>query len=332
VVTATSPDSLGIITVDTASDSGYYARGATVTFTALTQQFYTFDQWQVNGVNFGNSNPISIKIDSPKQVTATYKVVWGNQPFAYRAYMTEIDYLQPLDSTQINGLHIDSLPNTLVITPGTYSYHGFIYNMNTEGLYRFITSQYSDQQERIVYKNNLDALLSGMSWIATPGTTDLGLSEPEKTIKAMTSKLSIYCSGVSTWAIWVLQGKAQCRELDINNSRVNHTAFEVFRTDYNKWCYYDLNFNASFTINNIPLSFGELLNCTQNGTNYNITFLSNDAGVDLSNETQFGPGQDVYATSEYYSELLTSPITVNGITDSTSTFSGIINSLYPSTN
>jgi len=313
VQTAISPDSIGAITTDVAPDTGgYYARGTTVTFTAPYQQFYALDHWGVNGTPTGTSNSISLNITSPQTVTAVYNVLFASQPFSYRAYMTEVSILQPMDSSQTKGLNIDSLPNVLVIPPGKYFYDGFPYDMEKEGLYRFIMTNYTGQQERIVYKQSLDALLSAMSWIATPGVADLSLTNEQLDQKAMTSKLSIYCSIVTRWAMWELSGKATTREIDMLNANMSHSAFEVYRPEWNKWCYYDLEFNASFAKNGTPLSFGELACCIQNGIAYDTITLSNDAGVDIQNNTQFGIGQDITATQYNYSQL-TFPMTINNV-------------------
>ena len=307
VETATFPDSLGTITVDVSSDSGYYSRGTTVMYTAPYKQFYALDHWEVNGVNAGNANSVILSISESKHVIAIYKNLYSSQPYAYYAFMTSVIPIQP-DETPAAGT--PALPDSLIIPPGKYMYAGYQYDFSKEGLYRLMIS--SDQQERIVFRKNIDAVLSGISWIATGGTNDLGLSEAQKTIKAKTEKLSIYCSGVSSWANYLLSN------LGINSRVISfvgtesHDVIEVRRDDYQRWVVYDLNSNAYFSYNNTPLSFGEIVSAITNGSGYDVQLLANDASVDLRLDGQTF-GSDTHQTELYWNHLIVLPFLINTV-------------------
>ena len=57
---------------------------------------------------------------------------------------------------------------------------------------------------------------------------------------------------------------------------------EVYRHDFNKWVLYDLDNNAYFSANQIPLSLLEFHESIDKG-NYNIHFLADDTKNDISN-------------------------------------------------
>ncbi len=51
---------------------GWYNKNANATLTAPAFAGYTFSHWVVNGVNVGNTNPLIIPVNEPKNVVAQY--------------------------------------------------------------------------------------------------------------------------------------------------------------------------------------------------------------------------------------------------------------------
>ena len=59
----------------TVTGGGIYESGSTVTATAIPNEGYVFSHWLINGVNFGNSNPISGVLTADTAVVAVFQKV-----------------------------------------------------------------------------------------------------------------------------------------------------------------------------------------------------------------------------------------------------------------
>lgn len=59
----------------TVTGGGVYESGSTVTATAIPNEGYVFSHWLINGVNFGNSNPISGALTADTAVVAVFEKV-----------------------------------------------------------------------------------------------------------------------------------------------------------------------------------------------------------------------------------------------------------------
>lgn len=70
VATSASPPEGGIVT-----GGGTYESGSTVTVTATQNDGYVFSHWLINGVNFGNSNPISGALTADTAIVAVFEKV-----------------------------------------------------------------------------------------------------------------------------------------------------------------------------------------------------------------------------------------------------------------
>jgi hypothetical protein len=200
------------------------------------------------------------------------------------------------------------LPNKLIINPGLYNFEGVTYSLDKEGLYRFLSSQY---YQRIVYKNDVDALLSSICWIAAHGTANASESTAELTKMAINSKLSINCIATSIWAKSILDSQniksrivGGIKPSDPAANYNLHVIIEVWKDELNKWVVYDLDTNLSFNdkATDMPLSFIELSEAIKNN-NYKIVRLSADPVVDISGYDRNGA---------LWNELLISDGTVYG--------------------
>ncbi|WP_053001220.1 InlB B-repeat-containing protein [Kosmotoga pacifica] len=58
--------------IATISGEGWYASGQNVTLSAPSVSGYTFDHWEINGVNLGSSNPLTTTVSKPLMVKAVY--------------------------------------------------------------------------------------------------------------------------------------------------------------------------------------------------------------------------------------------------------------------
>lgn len=207
----------------------------------------------------------------------------NNHPFVYRAIFNNVTKINPMmEETSKN------LPDMLIIPPAKYYYFNQTYDLTKEGLYRFVHPLVENQQ-RIVYEKNIDALLSSVAWIYTHGNSDAGKDVKQLNNKALTSKIFGICLTISSWIQNVLSDNGiksrmvQTMTLDDWNTYDNgHTMIEIYRDDYGKWVVYDLDNNAYFVSNGLPLSLYEFVLSVKNN-NYDIIFISYDTKLDVSN-------------------------------------------------
>lgn len=157
-----------------------------------------------------------------------------------------------------------SLPRTLVIPPGIYRVHGRNYRLRDEGLYRFLFPGKSNYQ-RIVYRRDVRALLSGLSWISTHGSLDNLKPHSELRRLALTQKLIVTCGKIAEFGRQMLERVgirarlARTKTLQtLNTYDTGHVLLEVHLDG--KWTLVDLDCNRMFRRNGKRLS---LLECTE---------------------------------------------------------------------
>jgi hypothetical protein len=206
-----------------------------------------------------------------------------DNPVVYYAFL---DSLEPVAaSSNASQEATSALPDSLIIAPGVYLFHGNTFDMRREGLYRLISPKVENQQ-RIVYAGNVDALLSGMAWIHSHGNSDDFKNSAEMNRVALNAKVLATCSFVTEWAKELLESqgiktrKVMTLTLDAWNTWDNgHTLIEVYRSDYGRWVLYDLDNNAYFMRDGAPLSLLELTRVSSSD-DYEIKYLADDAVVD----------------------------------------------------
>ena len=206
----------------------------------------------------------------------------GNEPFVTHHLFLDVSFILPVEEA---GL---SLPEDLVISPGKYNFAGKIYDLEEAGLYRFIDVSNNRNEQRIVYKNNLNSFLSAIAWIVSHGNLDDDKSVAELTQKATKSKLFLTCGGITSWVSSLLnEVDIQSRQVssltlqEWNNYNNGHTMIEIFRPDYQKWILYDLDSNAYFLREGTPLSLVEFIDCLDEDS-YKIRYLAVDTKVAIS--------------------------------------------------
>ena len=207
-----------------------------------------------------------------------------NTPQAYFAYQTSINEI----IADLSLGDSEPLPDELLILPGHYAFQNLNYDLTKEGLYRFYLPEIENQQ-RIVFNGDIDSLLSSIAWIYSHGNSDNNKSIKELDDKVSHSKIFGTCDNISHWIKHILddqQIKSRVVQTltveDWNSYNNGHTMIEVYRHDFNKWVLYDLDNNAYFSANQIPLSLLEFYESI-NKENYNIHFLADDTKNDISN-------------------------------------------------
>lgn len=94
------------------------------------------------------------------------------------------------------------LPSSFVLDPGVYLYNGVQYDCSDQGFYRFWHPM-DDTQNRIVWAGDVEALMSGLSWLSVNGRADETLSLAAKTNTARTSKLRMLCGKTCEWVKYI---------------------------------------------------------------------------------------------------------------------------------
>lgn len=180
-----------------------------------------------------------------------------------------------------------ALPSELIIKPGFYTFNDQVYDLTHEGLYRFFIPQKTNQQ-RIVFKQDTEALISSLSWIVSHGNTDDSKNLEELNLQARESKLVLTCGTNIKWTQDILQSLGLKSRMVMgltldkwNNYDNGHTLIEVYRPEYNKWIVYDLDNDRKFSKNRQPLSFLELVENVNTG-DYEVEKISNSIRGDAS--------------------------------------------------
>lgn len=202
---------------------------------------------------------------------------YQNTPIVYHAYMADIHDAKTLTTT----VKAEKLPDMLVIPPGIYEFAGNAYNLSEEGLYRFLYPGIRNEQ-RIVYENDLNALLSGVAHITSHGNYDNFQFFDEKVNTALHRKLVLTCGHVSSFAHQILKERGIKSRLvcgttleERNTYNNGHSLIEVYKEDEHKWVLYDLDNNVMFTNGKENLSLFEFVQAVKTD-NYEMLYLAND--------------------------------------------------------
>jgi hypothetical protein len=162
----------------------------------------------------------------------------------------------------------------LVIEPGLYEIDGKSYLLS-EGLLRVVRPGGKNDQ-RIVYSQDVDKLLSSISWIHSHGNRDDGYGYKKLNRLATRQKLYLTCGPASDWAKTLLGSLGiEARVVttltlgELNQYDNGHTMLEVKR---GKWELYDID-NQNYFYKGHRLSLMEFLKVNQTGE-YEIRKLS----------------------------------------------------------
>ena len=206
-----------------------------------------------------------------------------NKPIVYHAFLEKIQMVDVVSNEDGN-----ELPDDLVIPKDKYIFSGNTYNLDKEGVYRFVSpGKYNIQ--RIVFEKDLNALLSSIAWIYSHGNNDDEKEYSEILQKAKSEKIFATCGTISNWSVQFLKEfgvKARIvavLTLDDWNSYDNgHILVEVYREELKKWILYDVDNDAFFSSNGIPLSLLEFVKKVRED-DYDIEFIARKNDIDISN-------------------------------------------------
>lgn len=206
------------------------------------------------------------------------------------------------------------IPDQLIIQPGTYNYLGDSYSLNKEGLYRTVRTDQNGVGgiQRIVYQNDIDALLSSLSWIMSQGYSDIPRTDLELKIRAKSSKLRLTCGPTSQWIKYILTSLniesrlVKTMTLDEwNYFDDGHALIEVWREKWGKWVVYDLTNDSYFKPKNggSPFSLIEFFQMVASD-NYEIIPLSLDTPFEMTAFRLDKPSySEVYGDIFYWEEM-----------------------------
>lgn len=170
--------------------------------------------------------------------------VFDKGPLAFYNNKTNI---QEIASTDQEG---QELTNNLIIKPGLYKIFGQSYDLQQEGLYRFILPG-SGNEQRIVYEHDVSSVISAIAWIFSHGNLDNGKKVQQLEKKALTEKLITTCGEISNFTQSILKEKNIDSRIvsgltaeERNGYDDSHVMIEVKEGE--KWKLYDLDNNAMF--------------------------------------------------------------------------------------
>ena len=242
-----------------------------------------------------------------------------------------------------NKMDASPLPDELIIPSGVYQFRGETFELQKEGLYRFMEVG-KEQQQRIVYKKDLYSLLSAISWIVSHGNSDHIYSLETRTELAKTRKLFMNCGGISAWAKSLLDGQS-IRSRIVYSTTLNnrnkfdngHVLIEVYHEYLRRWVVFDLDMNCYFTIDQKPISFIEFAYAVNSRLPYKIIPISRDILLDVSNfknkkgtDYAFVMERLLPLVRKWYRRVLQVPFIDNTFFDKDNRT--IIKELYPSRN
>ena len=207
----------------------------------------------------------------------------NNNPIVFHAFLEKIQIIEGVSNEDGKELSDD-----LVISKGKYIFAGKTYNLDKEGVYRFVNPGKYNLQ-RIIFEQNFNALLSSIAWIYSHGNKDDEKDYSEILTKAKNEKIFATCGIISNWSVQFLKEcgiKARIvavLTLDDWNSYDNgHILIEVFRDELNKWVLYDIDNDAFFSSNGNPLSLLEFVKKVKED-DYDIDFIARKNDIDISN-------------------------------------------------
>ena len=169
----------------------------------------------------------------------------------------------PVPSVAADAGRAEALPETLVIPPGTYSFRGESYRLDKEGLYRLLCPP-EENHQRIVYRSDVLALMSGVGWLHCHGSRDDFKDFDEVIALARTDKLVLTC-GPYTKIVTTLFGelgvpiRTVCVRtlLELNGYNDGHVLSEI-RLD-GRWVVFDIDPHRLYRFGGRRLSLLELI-------------------------------------------------------------------------
>lgn len=117
------------------------------------------------------------------------------EPLITLVYRLRGTHTVPVDPI-IEGGKAAALPDDLLMAPGAYRLGDKVYALEEEGLYRILQPMCGNRQ-RIVFRDNLDALVSAVCWMHSHGNSNNGKAFVELCRIALTGKLIMTCGDIA---------------------------------------------------------------------------------------------------------------------------------------
>lgn len=217
----------------------------------------------------------------------------------YHAYMDKVNDISAYDGP----IQSKPLPDNLIIEPGVYFFGGKNYNMMSEGLYRLLTIG-KENKQRIVFKNDIQTLISSICWIIYHGNKDNAKPLNKISKIALSSKVSLICERASEWAVYLLNNVGiQARVVATCTTDTlcyddGHMMIEVYYASIKKWILYDITNKSIFTHEGKPLNVLGFSEVIRHHASYDIHNISQATLLDMSN-FKFRCGYKVWLYLKY---------------------------------
>lgn len=240
-----------------------------------------------------------------------------NESMAYRLCGMNVAELRPTSGKA------PDLPKTLVIPPGSYRILGRTWSLKQQGLYRFFLPG-GENHQRIIYRDDVFALLSAISWLCSHGNRDNGKTFDEKCAIALNGKLIVTCGDISQFAHQLLgrlgvasRQVASTTLHDLNTYNNGHVLLEAMLDG--RWVLVDLDTKRMFLKRGKRLSLLEFSQaCIADDYRFEMIsaavplavglFTIKDYDYDLWMETAFG---DEAAVRTWYQRVMMIPIQID---------------------
>ena len=217
-------------------------------------------------------------------IVAATRTARADELMVYRAVQTQTELLVPSS----DNVRAAELPCDLVVSPGFYAFHGKIFDLRRDGLYRFMHIPIENQQ-RIVLGGELHAFMSALAWISVHGSGDDARPFEDLEHLATQRKLSLTCGTLSNFASSLL-GRIGVRARVVftfsdgpySGFDDSHMMIEVFRPDLHNWVIYDIDNDVSFAQDGAPHSLREFVSAVKSGAKYEIEPLASGSNLDTS--------------------------------------------------
>ena len=248
----------------------------------------------------------------------TPKIELDDRPLAFHLCGTRVRAVKPV------ARRGRRLPSALVIPPGYYTVNGQTYEARREGLYRFLRPAVRNAQ-RLVYRRDLFALLSGISWLASHGSVHDRLTPEAWQRLALRRKIIVTCGNTSRFGQAILK-KLGWRSRVVNASSLRgrnsydcgHSLLEV---DTGRgWLLVDLDLKTLFRRGARRLNLLEFIDAAADD-DFILEPLAAATGTAIGGFTERGYDYDLYMETcfatgaqirQWYRRIMMVPIVYEG--------------------
>ena len=253
------------------------------------------------------------------------KRIYNTENLVIYFYKANAIQLAPYKGKAIDNVISLNRDSDLVLPPAIYEWGGEFYDMRKEGYYYMVDFKKNLSRNFIIYKQDVESLLSSISWLHVHGNKDDQNSYNENLKKIKTSKLSLTCGYISTFVHKLLaEYNIQSRLITFltmeewNTYDNGHTLIEV--KIGNEWILYDIDNNRYFEYSNVKMNGKNFLNINIDWDKVRYIPLSNDENLDATDFSNNGISYHGFGDlinnniNEWYKRVMQIPIIIeNGV-------------------